>query len=405
MVRVDETWHRLLNWTTGQAPSERLTAQVLAHSGYEGIDPSHPLGGRDGGRDGICTKDGKTWSYAVYFPRDQQSFGTIEDKFDGDLGKAAAHTPHGLAFVTNQEMRLAERRELTERAETRGLALDLFHLERVAVVLDDPRMASVRKQYLDIEPGPLPIEVELRIDGEARYFTDSDAVSQRYIENTSRAEQGKYVVKAAKALEPKPFHFPVPDPWGSKPAPLPTQDEFDQQLRAWTLRTGRNWGQSEEYLAAHHWPGLKFHLKNVGEVFLDVVQVIITIEGAQGIEWENTADFEPDEFVSPLWPQQTNSLRAIRFAIKRQREPVTWRNTTPKTVQITVDIDHLRPHPEWDSAHNDLVLRATDVESPNVIATWTVTAHGYGKAHEGPPVEIPVASVNHNTSERDEGTD
>jgi hypothetical protein len=28
MIRVDETWHRLREWTAGQAPSERLAAQL-----------------------------------------------------------------------------------------------------------------------------------------------------------------------------------------------------------------------------------------------------------------------------------------------------------------------------------------------------------------------------------------
>lgn len=47
--RIDETWHRLRDWTYGSAPSERLAAQILHHEGFEAIDPSHPLGGKDGG--------------------------------------------------------------------------------------------------------------------------------------------------------------------------------------------------------------------------------------------------------------------------------------------------------------------------------------------------------------------
>ena len=43
--RTDETWHRLREWTSAQPPSERLAALVLEASGYQEIDPSHPLGG------------------------------------------------------------------------------------------------------------------------------------------------------------------------------------------------------------------------------------------------------------------------------------------------------------------------------------------------------------------------
>ncbi len=50
-TRDDETWHRLREWTKGQTPSERLAAQILIHEGLIDLDPSHPLGGKDGGKD------------------------------------------------------------------------------------------------------------------------------------------------------------------------------------------------------------------------------------------------------------------------------------------------------------------------------------------------------------------
>ena len=46
-----ETFNRLLNWDRGQAPSERLAAIILSNEGFMGIDPSHPLGGKDGLKD------------------------------------------------------------------------------------------------------------------------------------------------------------------------------------------------------------------------------------------------------------------------------------------------------------------------------------------------------------------
>lgn len=41
-----ETYHRLLEWDKGQAASERLAALILSSEGFDGIDPSHPLGGK-----------------------------------------------------------------------------------------------------------------------------------------------------------------------------------------------------------------------------------------------------------------------------------------------------------------------------------------------------------------------
>lgn len=147
--RWDETWHRLREWTNGQAPSERLAAQALIDGGFDGIDPSHPLGGRDGGKDALCSKQGKRWIMAVFFPRGQKDFAEIRTKFEGDLSGAMKNNALGIAFVTNQEIRLAEREEL--RLLAGAIELDLFHLERVTAILDKPSMAGIRQQFLGIE--------------------------------------------------------------------------------------------------------------------------------------------------------------------------------------------------------------------------------------------------------------
>ncbi len=148
-LRPDETWHRLLHWTYGQAPSERLAAHVLHAEGFRDIDPSHPLGGRDGAKDAVAVKDGKRWIMAAYFPRGEQSFSDIKAKFLSDWEGVPANDADGLVFVTNQEIRLAQRRELEDAVDG---AVDLFHLERVAGILDRPDMQSIRRQFLFIDP-------------------------------------------------------------------------------------------------------------------------------------------------------------------------------------------------------------------------------------------------------------
>lgn len=147
--RWDETWHRLREWTNGQGPSERLAAQLLLHEDYESIDPSHPLGGKDGARDAVCQKDGKRWLMAVYFPRGQQNFDVIKKKFIDDLRGIEPNQADGMVFVTNQELRLAERKALQKAAGTVGVAL--FHLEKITAILDQPEMAGIRKQFLGID--------------------------------------------------------------------------------------------------------------------------------------------------------------------------------------------------------------------------------------------------------------
>lgn len=149
--RFDETWHRLRAWTKGQTPSERLSAQILLHEGYKDLDPIHPLGGKDGKKDALCTKDGKKWVMAVYFPRGEKEFRAIKDKFADDIEGVKENEADALAFVTNQELKLSERSKLEEIAN--GIPVELFHLERITAILDKPVMRDVRRQFLQINYG------------------------------------------------------------------------------------------------------------------------------------------------------------------------------------------------------------------------------------------------------------
>lgn len=144
-----ETWHRLLEWDKGQSESERLAARLLEAQGYNGVDPSHPLGGRDGGKDIGCKRDGQTYVVAVYFPRGQHSNAQIVKKFEGDLAKVKSLNDMGMVFFTNQELRLAEREQLEKLAAP--LILDIYHLERIASCLDSPSGYGLRLEFLSIE--------------------------------------------------------------------------------------------------------------------------------------------------------------------------------------------------------------------------------------------------------------
>lgn len=156
--RWDETWHRLREWTNGQAPSERLAVQLLLFSGYEEVDPSHPLGGPDGGEDILCKKDGLRCLAAVHFPREPQNFREIKKKFQSDFQKAEAQQSpiDRFLFITNQELRRAQRDELRKLAEKAAKDIDVhpYHLERITGILDSPGMQPVRRQFLSIGDDP-----------------------------------------------------------------------------------------------------------------------------------------------------------------------------------------------------------------------------------------------------------
>ena len=129
-----------------------MAAHVLAVSGYASVDPTHPLGGPDGGKDAAVRRDGQPWIMAAYFPRGEVTPAAVRAKYLHDYEGVAAMGALGMAFVTNQEMPAALRRELTEAVTG---DVELFHLERLAHILDLPANSELRRKYLYI-PGQSP---------------------------------------------------------------------------------------------------------------------------------------------------------------------------------------------------------------------------------------------------------
>mgnify|MGYP001592010791 FL=1 len=97
----------------------------------------------------ICKKDEIKWVGAAYFPRGQKSFKTIAAKFTHDAAGVKNNRVDGLVFVTNQELRLGERKQLEKSASE--IEVELLHLERIASILDSPQCYGIRLEFLDIE--------------------------------------------------------------------------------------------------------------------------------------------------------------------------------------------------------------------------------------------------------------
>ena len=147
-----ETSNRLSNWDTSSASAEKLAAQILLQEGYNNVDPSHPYGGRDGGKDLVCTKNNIDYIVAVYFPTCQKTFNLIEKKFEEDLAKIKNHNEEGFIFVTNQSVKIAQRKKLKKLCnDTAGNDFELYHLDRLTGLLDSPINYGLRLEYLSIE--------------------------------------------------------------------------------------------------------------------------------------------------------------------------------------------------------------------------------------------------------------
>ena len=138
----------LREWRHGQTQAERLCAAILHIEGFTLIDPHCLLGGPDGRKDIICEKRGLKVVGASYFPPTNQDFKSIKEKFLHDYEGVAKNGAGGFAFFVNQPVTPAERADLARCAAIE--LLEVYHLERIASLLDSPRGYRLRLEYLRV---------------------------------------------------------------------------------------------------------------------------------------------------------------------------------------------------------------------------------------------------------------
>jgi hypothetical protein len=179
---------------------------------------------------------------------------SLQDKLAADIDAARKHNPKFLVFVINPEIRLAERARL--RSLGGDMRIDLFHLERVAGILDRPYMGPVREQFLRIPAiGVAPMDITASVVGTAHAFTDDTRVMDVWVsleeqhirersdeghervrketeakERAERAEREKRAREAAaeraRAARERPWDFAAQIPTGDIASHIPIADLF-----------------------------------------------------------------------------------------------------------------------------------------------------------------------------------
>lgn len=212
----DETWFRLIDWTKGQKPAERMSAQILQFEGFTYIDPTHPLGGKDGAKDIICLKDDIKWIGAVYFPRGQKPFREIKKKFIADYLGVEKNNAEGFVFVTNQELKSSERTQLCTQYGDKQIAI--YHLDRITHILNNPANYAIRLEYLDITMSPDELISHLT-EKDNSYLKMLQEIKDMMTRNSNEKENGEpheVVIKleqnnvAENTYEPTANNVPIP---------------------------------------------------------------------------------------------------------------------------------------------------------------------------------------------------
>lgn len=192
----NETWRTLREWIKGSAAAERLAGLILKADGFSSIDPSHPLGGPDGIKDILCAKEGKKWVAGAYFPRGQKPFSDIKDKFLSDSRGKELNDVDAFVFVSNQELTLSERDGL--RSEV-GFPVEIYHLERLSLLLNSPALYGVRLEFLDIE---------MTKEEQLAFIADRDRAIHDIQAGIARIEAQVDTSSKAKTVSPQ-FESPI----------------------------------------------------------------------------------------------------------------------------------------------------------------------------------------------------
>lgn len=97
----------------------------------------------------MLTENDKKWIGSCYFPRGQKSFNETKKKFINDIQGVKLNKADGIVFVTNQELKLAEREDLENKKNK--CEIEIYHLERITTILNSPACYGIRLEFLDIE--------------------------------------------------------------------------------------------------------------------------------------------------------------------------------------------------------------------------------------------------------------
>lgn len=224
---------------------------------------------------------------------------------------------------------------------------------------------------MQVEPA---LDLSLEIEGLAYSLVSSAVGRDRYLDRL--AERYRESMRA-QAGRPRPFAL-----LGMGVSPLdPSAEAVEDRLEAWRPKAVAGWPETEDKLLGLLGDGLRFHISNNADSFLEKVTVIITFHGAQGVKWRdrNDRDEWKNDLVEPIDNQRHpwDFQPIINTDFKLAGYPVDWENKDGSLV-VTINLDSLPPEPTWGSENDDVVLvRSTDDQGPVRVA-WTATAAGYG---------------------------
>jgi hypothetical protein len=204
-MSVMQTDERLRTWLdSNQLARERVALAIIkTDKRFKNVQPRHPRGGPDGGRDIQASYESQEVFIAVGFlnsanDSDKDRRKTIR-KFKSDLKRAKEENKdlQNFIFITNVNLTTTQKRKSMEHARGKGIYLcDIYDRERLRIVLDSPDGFAIRYQYLGISLS----EAE-----QAAFFTKwgdtlQDFISQSFESVSDKLSRIQFLQEANKPL-------------------------------------------------------------------------------------------------------------------------------------------------------------------------------------------------------------
>lgn len=172
-------------------------------------------------------------------------------------------------------------------------------------------------------------------------------------------------------------------------------ETFNRQANKWEKQVRDDWEKNLGRIAGAALPGLVINVGNRQSNFLESVRLDLLIENAYGVDIEEPKDVSPENIFPPVIKKRNPyevdySLLdpgLNRFRSPVYRYPLRWENAG-NNLQVTIELDQLRPGTPWTSDGDDFVVIARH-DATALSGTWRATVRGQHRAFDG-EVSIPV---------------
>ena len=201
----------------------------------------------------------------------------------------------------------------------------------------------------------------------------------------NNAENYREKRKTADAEETPPSNFgslnwPSTFAGGTLPSPKPPRP-VENVITRWETKTRTGWTNSMTTLAGAVGHPVTFSAVNSAKGFLSNPLMIVTIEGAYGVEDDRATDIDRDAVLPSVESRRRDpgivpvqaAMRHLR-PIAAQRE-MQWTNTETG-VEVRLTPEALRPETPWSPTRPDLVVIARNPDADELRVTWSLTAKG-----------------------------